>query len=37
MDTLSLAKEAKIYNREKTVSSTSSAQKTGLLCEKEGN
>ena len=30
MDTLSLTKEAKIYNGEKTVSSTSGAGKTGL-------
>ena len=31
MDTLSLTKEAKINNREKTVSSTSGAGKTGEL------
>ena len=31
MDTLSLTKEAKIYNGEKTVSSTSGAGKTGQL------
>ena len=29
MDTLSLTKEAKIYNGEKTISSTSGAGKTG--------
>ena len=31
MDTLSLAKEARIYNGEKTVSSISGAEKTGQL------
>ena len=35
MDTLSLTKEAKIYNGEKTVSSISGAAKTGQLCVKE--
>ena len=35
MDTLSLTKEAKIYNGEKIVSSTSGAGKTGQLCVKE--
>ena len=35
MDMLYLTKEAKVYNREKRVSSTNSAQKTGLLHEKE--
>ena len=30
MDTLSLTKEAKIYNEEKTISVTSGAGKTGL-------
>ena len=35
MDTLSLTKEAKIYNGEKTVSSTSGAGKTGQLNVKE--
>ena len=30
-----LTKEAKIYNGEKTVSSTSGAGKTGQLCVKE--
>ena len=29
MDTLSLTKEARMYNREKTVSVTSGAEKTG--------
>ena len=29
MDTLSLTKEVKIYNGEKTISSTSGAEKTG--------
>ena len=33
--TLSLTKEAKIYNGEKTVSSISGAAKTGQLCVKE--
>ena len=37
MDTLSLTKEAKIYNGDKTVSSTSGAGKTGQLCVKERN
>ena len=37
MDTLSLTKEAKIYNGEKTVSSTSGAGKTGQLHVKERN
>ena len=37
MDTLSLTKEAKIYNGEKTVSSTSGAGKTGQLHVKEWN
>ena len=31
MDTLSLTKEAKIYNGEKTVSSTNGADQTGQL------
>ena len=35
MDTLSLTKEAKTYNREKTVSSKSGAGKTGQLHVKE--
>ena len=35
MDTLSLTKEAKIYNGEKTVSSTSGVGKNGQLCVKE--
>ena len=35
MDTLSFTKEAKTYNREKTVSSTSGAGKTGELSAKE--
>ena len=35
METLSLTKEAKIYNGEKTVSSTSGAGKNGQLCVKE--
>ena len=34
-DTLSLTKEAKIYNEGKTVPSTSGAGKTGQLCAKE--
>ena len=34
MDTLSLTKQAKTYNGEKTVSSTSGAGKTGQLCVK---
>ena len=37
MDTLSLINEAKIHNREKTVSSTSGARKTGKLHVKEWN
>ena len=35
MVTLSLTKEAKTYNGEKTLSSTSCAGKTGQLCVKE--
>jgi len=35
MDTLSLAKEAKIYNGEKTISFTSDAGKTGQPPVKE--
>ena len=35
MDTLSLTKEAKIYNRENTISSTSGAGKTGQSCVKK--
>ena len=35
MDTFSLAKKAKIYNGEKTISSTSGAGKTGQLHVKE--
>ena len=35
MDTLSLTKEAKIYNGENTVSSTSGADQTGQLYVKE--
>ena len=35
MDNLSLTKEAKIYNGEKTVSSTYGAGKTCQLCVKE--
>ena len=35
MDTLSLIKEAKIYNGEKTISLTSAAGKTGQLPVKE--
>ena len=35
MDTLSLTKEAKIYNGEKTISSISGAGKTGQTCVKE--
>ena len=35
MDTLSLTKEAKIYNREKTISLTSDAGKTGQPPVKE--
>ena len=35
MGTLSLTKEAKIYNGEKTVSSTSGTGKIGQLCLEE--
>ena len=35
METLSLTKESKIYNGEKTVTSTSGAGKTGQLHVKE--
>jgi len=35
MGTLSLTKEAKIYNGEKTICSISGAGKTGQLCVKE--
>ena len=35
MDTLSLSKEAKIYNGEKAISLTSGAGKTGQPPEKE--
>jgi len=35
MGTLSLTKEAKIYNREKTISLTSGATKTGQPLVKE--
>jgi len=35
MDTLSLTKEAKIYNAEKTISLASGAGKTGLPLVKE--
>ena len=35
MDTLSLRKEAKIYNRGKTVSSTNGSGKPGQPCVKE--
>ena len=35
MDTLSLTKEARIYNREKTISLTSGAGKTGQSLVKE--
>ena len=35
MDTLSLTKEARLYNQEKTVSSRSGARKTGQLLVKE--
>ena len=35
MDTLSLTKEARIYNGEKTISLTSGAGKTGQLLIKE--
>ena len=37
MDTLSLTKEARIYNGEKTISLTSSAEKTGQPLVKEWN
>ena len=37
MDTLSLINEAKLYNREKTVSSRSGASKTGKLHVNEWN
>ena len=37
MDTLSLIKEARIYNGEKTDCSISDAGKTQQLCVKEGN
>ena len=37
MDTLSLRKEAKMYNGQKTVSSTSGVGKTGQLHVKEWN
>ena len=37
MDTLSLKKEARIYNGEKTISLTSGAGKTGQPLVKEGN
>ena len=37
MGTLSLTKEVRIYNGEKTVSSVNGAQKTGQLCVKEPN
>ena len=37
MDTLSLTKEAKIYNGEKTISLTSSAGETGQPPVKEWN
>jgi len=35
MDTLSLTKEARIYNGEKTISLTSGALKTGQILVKE--
>ena len=35
MDTLSLTKEAKIYNGEKTITLTSGAEKTGQLIVNE--
>ena len=35
MDTLSLTKEAKIYNGKKTISLTSGAEETGQLPVKE--
>ena len=37
MDTLSLTKEAKIYNREKTISLTNGPGKTGQPLVKELN
>ena len=37
MDTLSLTKEARIYNGEKTISLTSGAEKTGQALMKEWN
>ena len=37
MDTLFLAKEARMYNGEKTISLTSDAGKTGQPLVKEGN
>ena len=37
MDTLSLTKEARIYNGGKTISSTSGAGKTGQSLVKEQN
>ena len=37
MDTLSLTKEAKIYNGEQTISLTSGAGNTGQLLVKEWN
>ena len=37
MDTLSLTKEVRIYNREKTISLTSGAGKTGQPLVKEWN
>ena len=37
MDTLSLTKEARIYNGEKTISLTSVARKTGQPLVKERN
>ena len=37
MGTISLTKEAKIYNGRKTASSISGAGKTGQLYVKEGN
>ena len=35
MESLSLTNEVKIYNKEKTVSSTSGAEKTGQPCVEE--
>ena len=37
MGNLTLTKKARIYNREKIVSSTSGAGKTGQVCIKEWN